>query len=118
MSIPQFKIRKIRGVTEIRLPDDSSKRADVSNAFKEYAPLLAEISRSVPSFEELKGTREVREFIDAAMSAGDRFTFVLQVRGIKDSIIAKEVLIVDETRKICAISRWTPEDGIKFARTN
>lgn len=114
---PQFKIRKVSGITEIRMADDPALRQEMAKLWAKYAPLLSE-QHSIPSFEDLKSTREVAEYITTQGSAGKSFTFTLEVHGSGDRIIGKKALLVDLSGKVCAVSAWTPESGTVFSVTN
>lgn len=117
MPLPQFKVRKVNGVTEIKLADDPAIRQEFARAMTKYAPLVSELNPSIPSFDQLKGTEAVREFIDEQMSAGEAFTFQLRVTGVENVILEKDVLIVNQSRKVCAVSRWRPGEGVTFEKS-
>jgi hypothetical protein len=117
MPIPQFKVRKVNGITEIKLADDPTVRTDFVRIWKQYAPLLSERGPA-PSFEELKQTPQVTAFVEAQFNAGKTFTFQLQVKGANDNVIEKEVVLLDDVKKVCAISKWTPIEGITFTLTS
>jgi hypothetical protein len=87
MPVPQFKVRKVNGVTEIKLADDPVLRREFPAAFPQYAPLLSELSKG-PTFEELKKHPRLLEFVDVQFSAGKTFTFQLEVRAEKETFSA------------------------------
>ena len=117
MPIPQMKVSRIRGIVEIKLADDPSVRADFVSIWKQYAPLLSERGPA-PSFDDLKKTPQVNAFVEAQFNAGKTFTFQLQVKGANDNVLEKEVVLIDQVRKVCAISKWTPHEGITFTITS
>ncbi|HSB47135.1 MAG TPA: hypothetical protein VLD37_03910 [Candidatus Bilamarchaeum sp.] len=117
MPVAQFKVKKLNGVTQIKLADDAKLQAEFRSAFPNYEPLFSEASRA-PPFDELKKHPKLREFIEAQFVAGRTFSFQLEIRAERDNIISKDVVLVDQSRKVCAISRWTPGEGITFIITN
>lgn len=114
----QFKIRRLKGVTEIRMGDDPSFRIELAKEMPQYAPLLSERAGSAPSFAELKSTPEAVSFIDASDNAGKTFTITLVVRGVRDVVTEKEVLFVDPGKRVCAVSSWSAEGGVSFRLSN
>jgi hypothetical protein len=116
MPIPQFKVRKLNGVTDIRMADDRNLRKELCRTLVMYAPLLEEEGRPEPSFDALKSTPEASAFLSSA--EGMECSITLQVRGMKQAIIEKAVLFVDPSNRTLAVSRWTREGGTEFSRPN
>lgn len=117
MPIPQFSIRKLKGMTEIKLIDDRSFRNELAHAFPDYAPLLAERA-GAPTFDELKATPEVAHFLESSELAGKTYDVNLVIRGQGAVIREKQVLFVDKAKHVCAISSWSAEGGMIFRTTN
>ena len=114
----QFKVKRLRGVTEIRMADDATLHRELAKEMPQYAPLLAEPAGRAPSFAELKAAPGAMEFLDASENAGKTFTVTLVVRGVRDIVTEKEVLFVDQGKRVCAVCSWTAETGIAFRATN
>src|SRR4030095_14837000 len=110
--IPQFTIRKLHGKTEIKMADDPALRADIPKLWPAHAPLLSELEGPAPSFHDLKTTQKARDYLESHRNAGETFYFLLRVCGENNRVSEKEVLIVDHTKKVSAISRWTPHEGV------
>lgn len=116
--MPTVKLSYARtnGQTKIRMPDDSFIRTEAARN-PMYAPLLGE-SHEAPSFDQLKDTQQVRDFLDSEYTAGKTFTRVLQARGDDERPHEREVLFIDQNMKVCAISRWRRGEGVTFSQTN
>lgn len=114
----QFKVRKLKGVTEIRLCDDPSFRRELAGQMPQYAPLLTEPAGKAPSFDELKMAPEALSFLGSPENAGKAYTITLVVRGMKGIITEKEVLFVDKGNNVCAASSWSAESGYSFRASN
>ncbi|NYZ73853.1 hypothetical protein H0O00_01800 [Candidatus Micrarchaeota archaeon] len=111
---PQFKVRRIDGVIELTLRDNKKLMAEVAATFKDFAAFLDETAPGQPSFLELKNHFEVASFM---RDSGKAIHFELCIRSIGNTIIAKELCLVDGNGKPCAVCRWEPEKGISFEVT-
>ncbi len=116
MPLKEFTFRRIRGVTDLRLSDDPALRKEICRSMAAYAPLLDEQGKAEPTFDSLKGTREALEFLSSPEGSG--CVVRLQVLGRKGTILEKSVLFMDGHDSVRAASRWTPEGGIVFVKTN
>lgn len=110
--LPQFKVRIVKGITELRLRDDPLVKRELADAFKNFAPLL-EGNPLAPSFEDLKGLPELKDF-----GEGKRFERMLCVRGYKGEVLERSVTLLDERGEPCAMARWRRGEGTTFEILN
>jgi hypothetical protein len=109
--IPQFKVRRIDGVTELRLRDDRALMRELAANFKDFAVFLDEGARGTPSFADLKNNHTLQLFLHCTNTP---IHLELCVRTVKASIIAKEVHAVDGDGRLRAVCRWQPDKGVSF----
>lgn len=107
--IAQFKVRKVRGVTEIRMRDAPGFLNEFKSAFPRYAPLL---DAPAPGFDELKSTPQA-----AALLRSSEVPLEAQLRIVArgKTILEKSVLFVSPSEEIRAMSSWAPGTGITFS---
>ncbi len=103
--IPQFKVRKINGVTELRLRDDRELMRELASAFKDFSVFLDE-GQGEPTFMELKGCLAATEFARCFLGA---LRFELSIRhDSAGALVSKEASLVDESGKGRAVCKWAP----------
>ncbi len=112
----RFTVKRLHGVTEIKLRDDTALREEFCREMAQYAPLLSEMSGAEPTFDSLKRTKQAAAFLSGEEAAGRPVMTVLRVCGVKGVVTEKEVQFFHEDGGFAASSRWRIDSGITFAR--
>ncbi len=105
------KIRRIHGVTELRMRDDPALKRRVAADFKDLAPLLDDYHPDQPSFDELKRIPPFRSFLES-WNRKKEFSLLLWIKGGRN--IKKAVELLDSEGKPCAVASWSPPYRITF----
>lgn len=105
----QFKCRRIRGVTEVRLTDDKRLKREVLTAFRKLAPLFDDFIPGEPSFDDLKRNPEFRRFV-GSLEGDTELVLLLSSRDGEN--LEKAVGVLDASGFICAAIHWKAGDNI------
>ncbi len=103
----QFRCRKIKGVTEVRLPDDRRLRRQVLRAFRNLAPLFDDCIPGEPSFDDLKANPDFKRFLHSLEGESELILYLSARHGAN---LEKAVAILDESGCVFAVVHWKAED--------
>jgi hypothetical protein len=108
---PQFKYRRVNGLTELRLKDDAAMRSALAKEFLGFERLIEGCAQGQASFEEIKTHPEFAAFTEGE---GKGMRTELYVKAEKGVVTRRSVLAVCDSGKVRATCSWDAGSGIAF----